>query len=375
MSTDLILWLLTICATVYSCLIINSMQRAGEYNFMKTQLMAVFAGYIGALIISVIDYEYITNLWWFISLLGLGLLIIVFPLGIRVEGTGDFSWIRLPGGITFQPSELVKILFILTFSKHLSYLSEKNRITNFSSLIFLTIHAAVPMIIIHLQGDDGAVMIFAFMFTVMSFAAGVKARYFIIMITLLIASFPFLWFFIFDEYQQNRILALFDIDGSATSYGWQQYQGKVSIASGQLTGAGLYKGPRVEYELVPEQENDFIFTVAGEELGFIGCVLIVLLLLFIILKIMSNSKKSRDSAGTYICFGVFTLIASQTILNLGMVLTFLPVVGVVLPFFSSGGTSAMCLYLGIGLVQSVYMHQENIDIAKVKLNKMNRRKI
>ena len=139
-----------------------------------------------------------------------------------------------------------------------------------------------------------------------------------------------------------------------TGYGWQQYQGKLSVASGGLFGSGLFNGARVKNGIVPEQENDFIFTVAGEELGFIGCMLILALLMYIILRIIKNAKLAKDFNGRLICAGVFALIASQTIINLGMVLGFFPVIGVTLPLFSSGGSSLMSILICIGLVQSVY---------------------
>ena len=179
-----------------------------------------------------------------------------------------------------------------------------------------------------------------------------------------------------DEHR-NRILALFDLDGnSMTNYGWQQYQGKVSIASGELYGSGLYNGSRVEYGIVPEQENDFIFTVAGEELGFLGCVLLLLILFGIIIKIILNSKASNDLQGKFVCSGVFAMIASQTIINLGMVLGFLPVIGITLPLFSSGGSSALSTLICIGLVQSVRYHNiDDMDTASVRRGSLNRIKI
>jgi rod shape determining protein RodA len=159
-----------------------------------------------------------------------------------------------------------------------------------------------------------------------------------------------------DEHR-NRIIALFDLDGNALSgYGWQQYQGKVSIASGGLTGSGLGQGTRVQNNIVPEQQNDFIFTVAGEEVGFVGCVLLFLILILLMTKIIMIALKCKDKTGACICYGLFAMLAAQCIINLGMVLGFLPVIGITLPFFSQGGTSAMSMFFGVGLVQSVYLH-------------------
>ena len=133
---------------------------------------------------------------------------------------------------------------------------------------------------------------------------------------------------------------IFDIDGNAMkNYGWQQYQGKVSVASGGLSGTGLGNGARVASGIVPEQENDFIFTVAGEELGFIGCVLLIFILLLICVKLAMNAMSARDYLGRMICVGVFAMISVQTIINVGMVLGLTPVIGIPLPFFSYGGSS------------------------------------
>ena len=164
-----------------------------------------------------------------------------------------------------------------------------------------------------------------------------------------------IWNFILNDEHRNRLATvLFPEENNVTNYGWQQYQGKLSVISGGLFGSGLFNGTRVKKGIVPEQENDFIFTVTGEELGFIGCMLIIILLLIIILKVIMNAKNTKDYSGKLICSGVFALIASQTIINLGMVLGFFPVIGVTLPLFSSGGSSLISILICIGLVQSVY---------------------
>ena len=376
-KTDAVLWILTLLAVVYSLLLISSMQRSGDYNFFKTQFVAVVIGFIVAFVISVADYKYIINKWYFSAGIAIVLSLLVFLFGMQVVGTDDTAWLQLPGGFTIQPSEFIKICFIITFSKHLSYLNEHNLIQSLFGVITLVIHSVIPIAIIHFQGDDGTALIFGFMFLIMSFVAGVQLRYFAILGGLLVVGIPIIWSFFMNDEHRNRILALFDLDGnSMTNYGWQQYQGKVSIASGELYGSGLYNGSRVEYGIVPEQENDFIFTVAGEELGFLGCILLLLILFGIIIKIILNSKASNDLQGKFVCSGVFAMIASQTIINLGMVLGFLPVIGITLPLFSSGGSSALSTLICIGLVQSVRYHNiDDMDTASVRRGSLNRIKI
>ena len=373
-KTDIMLWLLTISAVLYSFILISSMQRAGEYNFMRSQFIAVVLGFLAAIVISVADYRYIIKKWYIAAIVAFLLAMLVFIFGIQISGTDDTAWLELPGGFTIQPSEFIKICFIITFSKHLSYLNEKNLIQSFVGVLSLALHALIPMSIIHLQGDDGTVLIFGMIFLIMCFIAGVQLRYFAILDGTLLVGIPIIWNLFFNDEHRNRFLALFDLDGNAmTNYGWQQYQGKVSIASGELSGRGLFNGPRVELGIVPEQENDFIMTVAGEELGFVGCIILMAILFGIIIKVILNTKASNEAEGRFICSGVFATIASQTIINIGMVLGFFPVIGITLPLFSSGGTSAMSTLICIGLVQSVRRHNlDDMDKAKIRRGSLSR---
>lgn len=375
-KSDIALWLLTFVAIIYSLILIASMQRSGEYNFLQTQIIAIAIGLASSVIISAADYKYIIKKWFFAAGISFILAALVFVFGIQVAGTDDTAWIQI-GSITIQPSEFIKICFIITFTKHLTYLDEKDMIKSFVGVITLVLHAMIPMIIIHLQGDDGTVLIFALIFLFMSFIAGVQLRYFAILGGVLLVSVPLIWNLFMNGDQRNRLLALFDIDGNAmTTYGWQQYQGKVSISSGGIFGKGLFNGSRVEHGIVPEQENDFIFTVAGEELGFIGCVVLLLILLFIIIRILINAKRTNDMSGKLLCSGAFAIISSQTIVNIGMVLGFFPVIGITLPLFSAGGTSALATLICLGLVQSVCTHNiGDMNTAFVRRESRSRFKI
>lgn len=374
-NTDKILWFLVICCTVYSAFLLSSVERAGGL-FVKTQIMAAIIGMVVAIVISVIDYEYICRYWWLMAILSIGLFMAVFLFGMTVTGTDDTAWIRLPGGLTFQPSELIKIFFIITFAKHLTVLKEKEKLKTFPGVMSLLLHVGVPILIIHIQGDDGSALIFFFIMLFMCVIAGVQSRYFIFLGSALAIGLPLLWNFFLNDEHRNRILALFDLDSNAlTTYGYQQYQSKVSIASGELTGYGLGQGYRTGIGFVPEQENDFILSVAGEELGFVGTTLVLLLLVSLIVKIFFVGLSARDDMGSYIAFGMFGLLAAQTVINVGMVLGMLPVIGITLPFFSAGGTSSMCLYFGIGLVQSVHMHKQNNEVIKLSYTRNERIKI
>ena len=371
-KTDKLLWLLTVSAVIYSFLLISSMQRSGDYNFLRPQIAAVVLGAAAALLIANADYRFLLKKWYIAALIGITLAVLVFFFGINVSGTDDTAWLMLPGGFTIQPSEFIKICFIITFTKHLSFLNEKKLIQSPLGVATLTIHALIPMVMIHFQGDDGTVLIFGLIFLFMSYIAGVQLRYFAVLGIMLLVGIPVIWSFVLNDEHRNRFLALFDLDGNATTnYGWQQFQGKISMAGGGLTGSGLYEGSRVEYGIVPEQENDFIFTVAGEELGFIGCMILMAILFGIIIRVIIDARKANENDGRFLCTGVFATIASQTIINLGMVLGFLPVIGITLPLFSAGGTSALSTLICIGLVQSVCNHNED-DMDTARINRKNR---
>ena len=376
-KTDIILWIFTAVAVIYSLLLISDMQRAGTYNYLFTQTIAIVVGIVVAWLVSLINYKFMVKMWWLFAAAAIGLAGLLFVFGVQVTGTDDTALIHLPGGFSFQPSELMKLCFIITFTKHLTFLKEIEKLKSVLGILSLLVHLGVPIVLLHAQGDDGAVLIFLFIAIVMAFLAGVPARYFAILGGTLAVGLPVLWNFFLNNEHRNRILALFDLDGNAmTNYGWQQYQGKVSIASGQLSGYGLYNGRRVEFGIVPEQENDFIFTVAGEEFGFIGCMILLAILVVIIVRVLINAKNAYDNTGKYICYGVFAMIASQTVINIGMVLGVIPVIGITLPFFSSGGSSVMSMMIAIGLVQSVMYNQEkDMDKAKIRLGSQSRAKI
>jgi len=376
-QTDKLYWLLMFTISGYSLLLMKTIPipagRTRGYFF--TMLVAVVGGFIGAVLFSLIDYREISNYWYVIAGFCLFLIIYTQFFGSAVVNSGGINakaWISLPGGLTFQPSELVKIGFMLTFSKHLSALEERGLLKSMPHVLLLAFHALVPVALVHFQGDDGAAVIFFCMFLSMAFGAGVQLRYFVVLLLSMGIMFPLAWKYVLKDYQKERFLVTYRLDSdpnAALQYGYQQVQGRLSIGSGGLWGRGLFQSPRVNNEAVPVQQSDFIFSVAGEQLGFIGCTLILLLLLCYLIHTLHIAKKSTDLLGSSICMGFFGMITAQAIFNLGMCLDLLPVMGVTLPFFSYGGSSAICLYFGFGLVLNVYMHRMNTD--KVVLDRRN----
>lgn len=367
---DILLWLIVAAISAYSLVLLRSVDSAVGSSYFRTQVFAIALGVAGAVVISLLDYGELANFWYLLAGFSGFLMIYTAIFGEAVQGSGGVNaraWINIAGR-TFQSSELVKIFFCLTFGKHLDTLRKKGLIDNPLHVVLLGCHALVPMLLCELQGDTGAAVVFFAMFVVMSLAAHVKLRYFAVLGGLVLIAIPILWQFVMDEYQKARIVALFNLDNVEVqaNEGYQQYQGMISIGSGKFSGQGLFQGSRVASNSVPFQQSDYIFSVAGEELGFIGCSLILLLLFLLLVKILHVAHSSRDDLGKYICFGYFGIIALQSISNIGMCLALLPVMGVTLPFFSAGGSSAACMYFGIGLVQSVYMRRKESDGLRLK---------
>ncbi len=362
-KTDKLYWLIMLSISAYSLLLLKTVPTPADKSksYFIIQLVAVLLGYAGAIVLTLIDYREMAGYWYLVAGFCLFLIVYTQLFGIAVVSSGGINakaWIQLPG-TTFQPSELVKIGFIITFSKHLSELVDKDLLKKPLHIILLACHASIPVILVHFQGDDGAAVIFFCMFLAMSFGAGVQLRYFTAVITALAVAFPLAFEYVLKDYQKERLTIFRHPETDALDKGLQQIQGRTSIGSGQLWGRGLFKSPRVNKGLVPVQQSDFIFSVAGEQLGFVGCTLLMLLLLLLLLKTLRIARKSSDVLGSSICFGFFGMIAAQTLFNLGMCLNLLPVMGVTLPFFSAGGSSSACLYLGFGLALNVHMHKVN----------------
>ncbi len=370
---DKFYWLVMLTISAYSLLLIRTVPAdSSGKSYFATMMLAVALGYIGAVLFTLVDYREIANFWYLIAGFCVFLMLYTLRFGLAVTNTGGINakaWISL-GGTTFQPSELVKIGFMVTFAKHLAALEERGLLKSPLHILLLACHALIPIVIVHLQRDDGAGIIFFCMFLAMAFGAGIKLRYFAALFAVMGVSLPLAWKYVLADYQKERLLVAYHLDAdtaSALQYGWQQIQGRTSIGSGGLWGRGLFQSPRVNKGLVPVQQSDFIFSVAGEQLGFIGCCAMILLLLLLLWRTLRIARRSPDLLGSTICMGFFGMVASQMIFNLGMCLDLLPVMGVTLPFFSYGGSSALCLYLGFGLVQNVHMHRKDTD--KVNLRR------
>ncbi len=317
------------------------------------QAVAIVLGLIVALFLSNIDYNVMTRLWKLHAPLAVGLVLLTFVIGVAPNPSAptDKAWLDL-GITTFQPSELLKLSFILTFSLHLSHVgSEINRLKNF---LLLCLHALAPFALIVIQSDFGTAMVFLMIFVVMMFTAGLSWRLIAVGIVAAAAVAPIAWMYLLPDFLKSRFLAAQNPELYLTGdgKGWQQYLGRIALGSGQLSGRGLFKQDSLYY--VPEAHNDFIFSYIGQTMGFIGCLAALLLLTALCVKILLTARAAKDAEGTLICCGVFAMLFFQIVVNIGMVLCIFPVVGVTLPFLSAGGTSAVVNYMAIGLVLSVY---------------------
>ncbi len=374
-QTDKVLLLLSIALSFFGVLMVCTATFDGESYISRdtaVMVLALMLGVVACLVISLIDYDIIYRLWPVIAGGCLLLMLMLIPFGVAPDGRSDAkSWLNL-GVVFLQPSEILKIGFIITFSYHLSKFRQD--LASIKNVALLCIHAAIPVLLVVMTGDMGSALIFIFIFIGMMYIAGVHWLYFPAGALMVIAAAPFIWLKVFSNIQRDRILALFNPEAYPDEI-WQQSQAANAIQAGGLTGSGLFKGEYTHSGLVPECENDMIFSVVCEELGLIGALLLLLLFGALAYKIVRVGKKSGNFAAELMCYGVAFMIMAQVIVNIGMCLALLPVIGITLPFISAGGSSTVCLYLAIGLVMSVYRSSHGIDLSDysyVRLTKYNR---
>lgn len=338
-------------------------------------IIAASAGIIACFIISFLDYDAIVRLWPLVGGACLLLLLLLFPFGDGPsDRPGARCWLPIIQTdsfvVNFQPSELAKIGFLITFTAHIE--AVKDNINSIRNILLLALHAIVPIGIIIITDDLGSAMVFAFIFIGMMFVAGVQVRYFVVAVGVIIAFVPLLWTRFLAGFHKYRILAIYFPSAlSEDVYEtiiYQQQRGVNAIGSGGFFGDGLFKGTYTQSATgVPVNESDMVFTVVGEELGFIGAMAFLAVMVLIIVRIVAVGKKSRNLAGSLLCFGTAFMIGAQTIINIGMCLKLLPCVGITLPFMSAGGSSNLCIYFAIGIVMSVYRFNCSRDPVNFRL--------
>ncbi len=351
-------WLLLgscVAVSVYGILLIHSASASGAGGNPTMQLLCLLVGILAAYAVSLINYRLLAIRWYFLAVPTLLLVALTFtPLGYEVPGTDDRNWLLLSFGsqdVLLQPSELLKIVFIVTFSYHIAALDD--RIRKPLPILGLVAHGTVPILLIFLQGDDGNAFICIVLFMALLIVGGIPFRYIIGGSLTFTAMLPIVWWQMSPD-KKERFLCLFQVEAYRNTTGWQQELSVTAIGSGGIYGVGYLQGGK---DNLYARQNDFIFTVAGEEMGFLGAVFALALLSLILLLLYRTARKCAEPTGRMLCIGLLVLIASQSIINIGMALRVMPVLGITLPFFSAGGSSLLTLFFGVGIAMSVYRYR------------------
>ena len=360
-NTNHMIWVPCFLLSGLSILLLFGIMGTGHTTHLRIterniyiQAVSVVLGVVSAVVISLIDYRDLARLWKIYAPVCYALLMLTFIIGVGAPGRpADRRWLVFPSvGISLQPAELLRVAFILMFAYHIYKLGEK--LNHPLHLIGLIAHGSVPVLLVHLQGDDGSALIFAVIMVCMLFAAGLGWKYIVSAATLVAVSLPLLWNFVLNDFQRQRILAIYYGSGGDTEgIFFQQHRAITALAIGGHGGTGVFAA---EHVYVPEMHNDFIFAFLGESMGFVGSALTIAVMLILWFKILRCAARSTDMLGYMICIGVFAMLAFQGVINIGMNIGVLPVIGNTLPFISYGGSSVLTSYMGTGLVLSVSMH-------------------
>jgi rod shape determining protein RodA len=330
-----------------------------EY-YLKRHVINIVIGLALAWGTTIIDYRLLRAYTPFIWAFGvLGLILVLVP-GVASEVNGAKAWIPLPGGFQIQPAEIAKISIIIGISMLLSERTHNSDEPSTNDILKALAVAALPILLILRQPDMGTVFIISASVVTILAVSGAPTRWVVGLIILaIIGGFVATKTGVINEYQVKRLQAFVDPNADSQGSGYQLRQARITVGSGGLIGTGLFNGPQTNGRFVPEQQTDFIFTVAGEQLGFIGSAFIILLLLTILMRAFGIARRSTDPYGTLVCTGVIAWFAFQIFENVGMTLGLMPMTGVPLPFLSYGGSSMFANLVGFGLLQNVHASQRS----------------
>lgn len=346
--------ILVIALSILGVLVVGSAKE----SLQNKQIFGVCVGITAMIIVSLIDYVWVLNLYWLIYVAAVGSLTLVLLIGQKVNGAR--RWINL-GFTTFQPSELAKILLILFFAKFI--MNHADDINDKFTIIKFMVLSAIPLGLILAEPNLSTTICTAIVICLLIYVGGLSYKFIGTVLVILIPvaiiflsivvqpNQPFL-----KDYQQERILAFLEPEKYASDGAYQQNNSEMAIGSGQLTGKGLNNNTTTSVKngnFILEPQTDFIFAIIGEELGFVGSCIVIALLLFIVIQCILIGIRSQDLAGRIICCGVGGLIGFQSFINIGVATNMLPNTGVPLPFVSYGLTSLVSLYIGIGFVLNV----------------------
>lgn len=354
---DMFLFTVSVICALYGIVVIASATKSyenGSAQFVIVQTLALVLGILLFIAMTVIDVDIFAQHWTWLYGLSALLLLSLIPFG-AVSDTGNNGWLRF-FGIGIQPTEIVKLAFIIVLAKQLAYLKDYKNLNSVTSVAQIVGHFILMFGLILVTAQDlGSALVYFFIFAVMLFVAGVKIYWFIMGAAAIACMVPIFWTYFLEDYQRNRILAPYDssIDPDNTGINWQQNQSKIALASGQLTGTGLGEGTQSQSNAIPGKHTDFIFAVIGEELGLIGACLVLLLLMIIVVRCIQVGLRSGSTMSMLVCFGVAATVVFQTFENVGMCIGIAPVVGITLPFFSYGGSSLFSMFAAMGLVSGI----------------------
>jgi rod shape determining protein RodA len=355
----MLLLLMCVAAAVYGIILIYSATLSYKNaSYVAVQLASLFIGVGLFFLFSLIDVDSITGKWFLLLIFNVALLSFLLFWGVE-GGTGNRSWLRFgPAGL--QPSEVIKVTYILLLARQMDHLRNSERgLSSFFSVFQLILHFALMFgLIIVTSADLGSALVFLVIFATVAFAGGIKLIWFVLGLGACAAAAPWLWNSFLSDYQKKRILAPYfpkTVDPDGLGVTWQTNQSKTALGSGGLFGQGLTRGAQSQSDLLPSKHTDFIFSVAGEELGLIGCTAIILLLTLIIIRCLYVGLRSGGYMNMLVCTGFAAMLAFQTFENIGMCLGLTPVVGLTLPFFSAGGSSLVSCFAAMGIVSGIRM--------------------
>jgi rod shape determining protein RodA len=324
-----------------------------DYTFVKRQALFVAIGLVLATIAATIDYRRLRD---FTPVIYLGAVVllaaVISPLGTEAKGTQ--AWFQL-GPLQLQPSEFAKIALILGLAAFVAGRTDELRARDLAAALAL---AGVPIVLILLQPDLGTVLVFVAITMGVLLVGGARTRH-IVVLTVggMVAVLIILNSSVLADYQTDRLTAFLDPQADNRGATYNVDQSQIAIGAGGVTGAGLYEGRQTRSAAVPEQQTDFIFTVVGEELGFVGAVLLLSLFGFVIWRILRAAQLARDRFGTLICAGVLSMFLFQLFQSVGMTTGIMPITGIPLPFMSYGGSSVLTSFIAVGLVLNVHMRR------------------
>ena len=358
---DWVLLLLCLITSGLGTIIVSSATSAnkfgGNFRYMAVQIGATLIGLIMFAIVSSIDVDLMSEHRHLLVIFNTFLLLMLIPFGTD-NNTGNRSWLKTPI-IYIQPAEICKITYIVIMASVMT--SHQARISNWRSVFHMLFHLGMLFGVNMLVSKDmGVSLIFAFVFVGMAFAGGVSLLWFALAGGLIAVAAPILWQFL-GQHQKNRIMILFDptIDPQGINERYHYIINLRSLTGGGLTGQGLFQGNRTQGGALFAQHTDYVFSSIGEEMGFFGCVLIMILELAIIARCIYVGIRCQDYMRRLICFGAASALIFQVTINIGMCIGVMPVIGLTLPLISYGGSSIVTIYAMLGLVSGAYARPES----------------